>query len=72
VLYVREGTPGEEIPKLIDEEPGIAVLVLGAGTDEKGPGPLVSSIAGSMSGIFPIPITVVPGNLTDDQIDALT
>lgn len=72
VLYVREGTPGEEIPKLIDEEPGIAVLVLGAGTDKKGPGPLVSSIAGSMSGIFPIPITVVPGNLTDDQIDALT
>ena len=72
VLYVREGTPDEEITALIDEEPGIAVLVLGAGTDKKGPGPLVTSIAGKLSGKFPIPITVVPGNLTEEQIDALS
>ena len=71
-LYVREGSPGDEILKLIDEEPQISVLVLGAGTGKKGPGPLVSSLAGKMSGKFPIPITVVPGNLTEDQIDSLT
>ena len=71
-LYVREGSPGDEILKLIDEEPRISVLVLGAGTGKKGPGPLVSSLAGKMSGKFPIPITVVPGNLTEDQIDSLT
>jgi len=72
VLYVREGNPGDEIIKLIAEEPDISILVLGAGTDKKGPGPLVSSIAGKLSGQFPIPITVVPGNLTVEQIDALT
>jgi len=71
-LYVREGTPSDEILKLIAEEPRISVLVLGAGTDKKGPGPLVTSLAGKMSGKFPIPITVVPGNLTEDQIDSLT
>jgi nucleotide-binding universal stress UspA family protein len=71
-LYVREGTPSDEILKLIEEEPRISVLVLGAGTDKKGPGPLVSSLAGKLSGKFPVPITVVPGNLTDDQIDSLT
>lgn len=71
-LYVREGDARDEIAKLIDEEPRICVLVLGAGTGKKGPGPLVTSLAGKLSGKFPIPITVVPGNLTDEQIDALT
>ena len=71
-LYVREGSPADAIQRLIEEEPRIAILVLGAGTGKKGPGPLVSSIAGKLSGKFPIPITVVPGNLNDDQIDALT
>ena len=72
VLYVREGSPADAILQLIEEEPRIAILVLGAGTGKKGPGPLVSSIAGKLSGKFPIPITVVPGNLNDEQIDALT
>lgn len=72
VLYVREGNPSDEIVKLIEEEPQISILVLGAGTDKKGPGPLVSSLAGKMAGQFPVPITVVPGNLTIEQIDALT
>ena len=72
VLYVREGGPDDEIVKLIEEEPGISILVLGAGTDKKGPGPLVTSLAGKLSGRFPIPITIVPGNLSEEQIDALT
>ena len=71
-LYVREGQPAETILNLIKEEPRISILVLGAGTDKKGPGPLVSAIVGKMSGEFPIPITVVPGNLSQEQIDLLT
>jgi len=72
VLYLREGKAADEIMKLIQEEPRISILVLGAGTGKKGPGPLVSSIAGKLSGKFPVPITVVPGNLTLEQIDQLT
>lgn len=72
ILYVREGIVSEEIVSLIKEEPDISILVLGAGTSKKGPGPLVSSLAGKLSGEFPIPITVVPGTLSDDQIDKLT
>ena len=71
-LYVREGKPAETILGLIEEEPRISILVLGAGTDKKGPGPLVSSIGGKMSGNFPIPITIVPGTLTSKQLDMLT
>ena len=72
ILYAREGTPRDAIMQVIEEEPRIAVLVLAAGTGKSGPGPLVSSLAGKLSGKFPIPITVVPGNLDDEQIDALT
>jgi len=71
VLFVREGRRVDAIMKIIGEEPSIRILVLGAGTGKKGPGPLVSQLAGKMSGKFPIPITVVPGNLSDAQIDAL-
>ena len=71
-LYVREGKPAETILALIEEEPRISILVLGAGTDKKGPGPLVTSIGGKMSGKFPIPITIVPGNLSQEQLDLLT
>ena len=69
---VREGTKGEEIRTLIDEDEDIAVLVLGASTDPKGPGPLVSSLAaGSAAGSFPVPITIVPGMLALEDIRAL-
>ena len=71
VFYMREGEPRDAIVQLIGEEPAISILVLGAGTDKKGPGPLVSAIAGRLSGKFPIPITVVPGTLSDEQLDAL-
>ena len=71
IFHVREGEPRDAIVQLIEEEPAISILVLGAGTDKKGPGPLVSSIAGRFSGKFPVPITVVPGTLSDEQLDGL-
>jgi len=69
---IREGTKGEEIRKLIDEDQDIAVLVLGASADPAGPGPLVASLAaGTAAGSFPIPITIVPGTLALEEIQAL-
>jgi nucleotide-binding universal stress UspA family protein len=69
---VREGKPPEEITKLIDEDEDIAILVLGASVDAKGPGPLVSSFAaGKLAGLFPIPINIIPGHLTLDDLRSL-
>lgn len=69
---IREGNKAEEIVSLIHEDTDIAVLVLGASKDPSGPGPLVSTLAaGKFSGEFPIPITIVPGCLTDEEIQAL-
>ncbi len=69
-LVVREGKPAEEIHKLIEDDQDIAILVLAAGAGKEGPGPLVASIAGK-GAAFPIPVTVVPQNLSDEDIDSL-
>jgi nucleotide-binding universal stress UspA family protein len=67
---IREGDTVEEIQALIDEDEDIAVLVLAAGTGKEGPGPLVSGLSKISAG-FPVPVTVVPGHLKDDELDAL-
>lgn len=71
-LAIREGKLQEEIRALIEEDPSIGVLVLGSAIGKEGPGPLVSLLAGrDPSHRFPIPVTVVPGHLTDEEINAL-
>lgn len=69
-LVVREGTTVEEIHKLIEEDSDIAILVLAASEAKEGPGPLVSSIAGR-GAAFPIPVTVVPCDMSDEDIEAV-
>ena len=69
---VREGMKAEQITKLIEEDEDIGVLVLGASKDPSGPGPLVANLAGGkLAGSFPVPITVVPGHFTTEEILAL-
>ena len=67
---IREGKPAEEIHKLIEDDQDIAILVLAAGGAKEGPGPLVASIAGK-GAAFPIPVTVVPASLSDEDIESL-
>lgn len=69
---VQEGKKVEQILKLIETDEDIAILTLGAAVDGKGPGPLITSLAsGTNAGQFPIPITIVPGGLTLDDIKAM-
>ncbi|MFZ2100718.1 MAG: universal stress protein [Oricola sp.] len=70
-LVIREGSPVEQIYALIEEDQDIGILVLAAGAAKEGPGPLVASIAGR-NAAFPIPVTVVPYNLSDDDIESLS
>jgi nucleotide-binding universal stress UspA family protein len=71
-LVIREGRPADEIRALLKEDKAIAILILAAGTSSEGPGPLVSLVASPAAGAYPIPVTVVPGSLSDDEVDALT
>ncbi len=72
IVYLREGNRAEELVKLLDEEPSISVLVLGASTESAGPGPLVSYLVGKGANKLRLPVTIVPGSLTDEEIIALT
>lgn len=69
---IREGESDEEILAHIDEDPEIGLLVLGAGEDREGPGPLVTSLVGARGGKMPIPVTVVPGGMSLEAIDEVT
>jgi nucleotide-binding universal stress UspA family protein len=69
VLYFREGDRREEVMKLIDEELTISILVLGAATGPKGPGPLVTALSGKFVGKLRVPLTIVPGHLTQEDIE---
>jgi len=68
---VRTGSAAEEIRALVDTDEDIALLVLAAGAGGEGPGPLISAFVGRQSASFPVPLMVVPGHLTDEEIDAL-
>jgi nucleotide-binding universal stress UspA family protein len=68
---IREGEPTAQILAAIDHDPDIAVLVLAANSGAEGPGPLVVQITKTV-GAFPIPVVIVPGDLADVDLDALS
>jgi len=72
VIHIREGNVEEELIALIAEDQSIGCLVLGAATGDYGPGPLVSALVDKVSGKLRVPITVVPGALTQAEIAAIT
>ena len=72
IVYIREGRRRDELLSLISEEPSISILVLAAGIGPEGPGPLISYLAGKPAGRLRIPITIVPGGLTMEQLDAVS
>ncbi|MBC7131839.1 MAG: universal stress protein [Roseovarius sp.] len=71
VLIIREGEPATEIIAHVQEDPEIGVLVLGAASGKKGPGPLVSQLSRN-AGSLPVPITIVPGDLSKERLEAIT
>ena len=69
-IVIREGSAAEQINLAIEEDRDIAILVLAASSAKEGPGPLVSSVAGK-GAAFPIPVTVLPDTLKNEELDAL-
>jgi len=69
-LAIREGDKIDAVLEHIRSDPEIGVLVVGAGTDKGGPGPLVAALAGRRIADLRIPITIVPGSMTKEEIVA--
>ena len=69
-LVIREGQPVDEILGQIHDDPQIGILVLGAGSDRSGPGPLVTQLSRN-SGALPVPITIVPGTMDKARMESI-
>jgi len=70
-LVIREGDMVPQILAQIEEDTEVGVLVLGAGNEKSGPGPLVTQLTKN-AGTLPVPVTVVPGDLSKDRLVAIT
>ncbi|WP_419809975.1 universal stress protein [Sphingomonas sp.] len=70
-ITVRSGEGPKVIGELIAANPDIAALVLGAAATGA-PGPLITHFAGTDAGALPVPVMIVPGSLTAEQIDRLS
>lgn len=71
VITVRTGDATREIRKYMAECPELAMLVLGAAASGA-PGPLITHFAGADAGALPCPLTIVPGSLSDADIDRMS
>jgi nucleotide-binding universal stress UspA family protein len=71
-VHIREGKSRDELIKLLTEDRSISVLVLGSSSSSEGPGPLVTAFAGKLGSQLRIPLTIVPGVLTEAEIDAIS
>jgi len=70
-LVIREGDPVTEILSQVKDDPEVGVLVLGAGSDKGGPGPLVTAMSRN-SGTLPIPVTIVPGDMSKERLESIS
>jgi nucleotide-binding universal stress UspA family protein len=68
---IREGDPTEQILDVIDKDVDITLLVLAANPGAEGPGPIITTMVNAV-GSFPIPVIIVPGDLSDEDLDALS
>lgn len=71
-IHIKEGNSRDELLKLIAEDKTISVLVLGGASGTAGPGPLVTALLGKFATQLKVPLTIVPGALSEAEIDAIS
>lgn len=71
-LYCREGKAVPVITSILEEDPRIAALILGAATQgKKGQAALINHFAGKALGHLRTPVIIVPGGLEPDEVKTL-
>lgn len=70
-LTVREGDGAKIVREMIEANPEIAALVLGAAATGA-PGPLVTHFSGTDAGKLRVPVMIIPGSLDREGIDRLS
>lgn len=70
-LVIREGDVATEMLALLDDDPNIGVIVLGASDDSSGPGPVITRLLRDI-GRLPCPITIVPAEISKERLERIT
>ncbi|MEQ7873346.1 universal stress protein [Sphingomonas sp. ASV193] len=70
-IVVKAGDPVTEVRAYVGTREDIAALVLGAAASGS-PGPLVADFTGNDAGKLPCPVMVIPGGLSEDQLEKLS
>ncbi len=69
---IREGPLKETVRDVVkQEEANLSMLVLAASHREKGPAPLIGYLSSRMGSRVQVPLVLVPGSLSAEQIDAI-
>lgn len=73
IFLIEEGEAIDAIRNTVKADPDIKVLVLAASSSNRGPGPLVSTILkqGNIISGRKLPVTIVPGELSEEDLDDL-
>jgi nucleotide-binding universal stress UspA family protein len=69
-IIIEQGKTADVILKVLRETTDIFGLVLGASATGK-PGPLIDFFSGDIAGSLPCPLVIVPGALTEAQVDQI-
>jgi nucleotide-binding universal stress UspA family protein len=72
LLIIREGDPVEEVLAVLAEDPRISILILATAAGTSGPGPISTALTGRHAGRMRCPMTLVPGSMTDEELDRVT
>jgi len=72
MLITREGKTADQLLALLAEDPRISILVLASSADGKGPGPLIQAMTGRLATKMTVPMTVVPGTMSEAELDRVT
>ena len=70
-LVIREGDPVEQILAQVKDDPEVRILVLGAGSDKSGPGPIITQLIRSAS-TLPVPMVIGPGEMSKERMAEVT
>ena len=70
-VIIKMGDRCEELLKLVQEDTSIRFLVLASSANNEEPGPLIKALTGKKIKNLSIPMVIIPGSLSEKDIDLI-
>ena len=70
-VIIKMGDRCEELLKLVEEDKSIRFLVLASSANNEEPGPLIKALTGKKIKDLSIPMVIIPGSLSEKEIDLI-